>query len=96
MTVLEADITGLTHDGRGVAHVAGKAVFVAGALAGERVRLRFTSKRRHYDEAIIEEVLQASPERVVPQVRALRRLRRLRVAAPRSGSADRRERTRAD
>jgi 23S rRNA (uracil1939-C5)-methyltransferase len=67
MTVLEADITNLTHDGRGVAHVAGKAVFVSGALAGERVRLRFTSKRRHYDEAIVEEVLQASPDRVVPK-----------------------------
>jgi 23S rRNA (uracil1939-C5)-methyltransferase len=67
MTVLEADIPGVPHDGRGVAHVAGKAVFVAGALAGERVRLRFTSKRRHYDEAIVEEVLQASPHRVAPK-----------------------------
>jgi 23S rRNA (uracil1939-C5)-methyltransferase len=67
MTVLEADITDFTHDGRGVARVAGKAVFVSGALAGERVRLRFTSKRRHYDEAIVEEVLQASPDRVVPK-----------------------------
>jgi 23S rRNA (uracil1939-C5)-methyltransferase len=67
MTVLEADITDLTHDGRGVAHIAGKAVFVAGALAGERVRLRFTSKRRHYDEAIVEEVLRGSADRVAPQ-----------------------------
>ncbi len=67
MTVLEADITDLLHDGRGVAHVAGKAVFVTGALAGERVRLRFTGKRRHYDEAIVEEVLRASPDRVVPR-----------------------------
>jgi len=67
MTVIEADITDFTHDGRGVARVAGKAVFVAGALASERVRLKFTSKRRHYDEAVVEEVLQASPDRVVPK-----------------------------
>jgi 23S rRNA (uracil1939-C5)-methyltransferase len=67
MTILEADITDLTHDGRGVTHIAGKAVFVAGALAGERVRLRYTGKHRHYDEAAVEEVLRDSPDRVVPR-----------------------------
>jgi len=67
MTTLETDITDLSHDGRGVAHVNGKAVFVAGALAGERVRLRFTGKHRHYDEAAVEEVLRASPDRVAPR-----------------------------
>ena len=67
MTVLEADITNLTHDGRGVTHVNGKAVFVAGALSGERVRLKFTGKHRHYDEAVAEEILIASPDRVQPK-----------------------------
>ncbi len=67
MTVVEADITNLTHDGRGVAHINGKAVFVTGALAGERVRLRFSGKHRHYDEAVVEEVLRASPDRVTPR-----------------------------
>jgi 23S rRNA (uracil1939-C5)-methyltransferase len=67
MTTLEADITDLSHDGRGVAHVDGKAVFVSGALAGERVRIRFTGKHRHYDEAVVEEILRASPDRVVPR-----------------------------
>ncbi len=67
MTILEAEITDLTHDGRGVAHVDGKAVFVSGALAGERVRLRYTGKKRHFDEAVIEEVLQPSPHRVQPR-----------------------------
>jgi len=67
MTIVEADITDLSHDGRGVTHLNGKAVFVAGALAGERVRLRYTGKHRHYDEAAVEEVLQASPARVAPR-----------------------------
>jgi len=67
MTLIEADITDLTHDGRGVAHIAGKAVFVAGALAGERVRLRDVRKHRHYDEAAVEEVLRVSPDRVTPR-----------------------------
>jgi 23S rRNA (uracil1939-C5)-methyltransferase len=67
MTVLEAEIGDLSHDGRGVTRIAGKAVFVAGALPGERVRLRFTGKHRHYDEAVVEEVLQPSPDRVEPR-----------------------------
>ena len=69
MTSSEADITDLTHDGRGVAHIAGKATFVAGALAGERVRLRDVRRHRHYDEAAVEEVLHASPDRVAPRCR---------------------------
>lgn len=67
MQTTEADITDLSHDGKGVAHIDGKAVFVAGALAGERVRLRYASRRRHYDEAVVEEILRASPDRVVPR-----------------------------
>jgi len=67
MTSAEVDIEDLSHDGRGVARVEGKAVFVSGALAGERVRMKFTGKHRHYDEAIIEEVLRPSPDRVTPQ-----------------------------
>src|SRR5207302_1494283 len=67
MTLLETEITGLTHDGRGVAHVDGKAVFVRGALAGERARIRYSGKHRHYDEAIVEEILHASPDRVAPR-----------------------------
>ena len=67
MTVLETDISDLSHDGRGVAHVDGKAIFVVGALAGERVRLKFTRKHRRYDEAVVEEILIASPDRVVPR-----------------------------
>ncbi|MHB8679663.1 MAG: 23S rRNA (uracil(1939)-C(5))-methyltransferase RlmD [Rudaea sp.] len=67
MTVFETDITDLSHDGRGVAHVNGKAVFVSGALAGERVRAHFSGKHRHYDEAVVDEVLRASADRVVPR-----------------------------
>jgi 23S rRNA (uracil1939-C5)-methyltransferase len=40
---------------------------VSGALAGEHARIRFTGKHRHYDEAIVEEILRSSPDRVTPQ-----------------------------
>jgi len=62
----EAQIDGLTHDGRGVARRDGKAVFVRGALPGERVTARPTARHRHFDEASAIEVLLASPDRVTP------------------------------
>jgi 23S rRNA (uracil1939-C5)-methyltransferase len=65
--IQEADIVDLAHDGRGVARVDGKAVFIEGALPGERVRFRVIKRRRQMDEAGLVDVLIASPERVVPR-----------------------------
>ncbi len=62
----EAEIDGLTHDGRGVARLDGKAVFVRGALPGERVVARPTARHRHFDEASAIEVLRESADRVTP------------------------------
>jgi 23S rRNA (uracil1939-C5)-methyltransferase len=63
----ELSIDDLGHDGRGVGRVEGKAVFVSGALPGERVRARQTGRNRHFDEAEAIEVLEASPQRVEPR-----------------------------
>jgi 23S rRNA (uracil1939-C5)-methyltransferase len=65
--VQEADVVDLAHDGRGIARVDGKAVFIEGALPGERVRFRVFKRRRQLDEAGLVEVLVASPDRVVPK-----------------------------
>jgi 23S rRNA (uracil1939-C5)-methyltransferase len=65
--VHEADIVDLSHDGRGVARIDGKAVFVEGALPRERVRLRVVKRRRQMDEAVLVEVLTASPDRATPR-----------------------------
>lgn len=56
----------LSHDGRGVARLDGKAVFIDGALPGERVRFRVFKRRRHMDEAGLVDIVAASPDRVVP------------------------------
>jgi len=72
-TPFALDILDLSHDGRGVSRRpegdphAGKAVFVAGALPGERVMVKQTAKSRHFDEAATLEVLTASPDRVAPR-----------------------------
>jgi 23S rRNA (uracil1939-C5)-methyltransferase len=65
--VQEGDVVDLAHDGRGVARVGGKAVFIDGALAGEHVRFRVLRRRRQMDEAGLVEVLIASPDRVQPR-----------------------------
>jgi 23S rRNA (uracil1939-C5)-methyltransferase len=63
----ELVVDDLAHDGRGVGRVEGKAVFVSGALPGERVRARQTGRNRNFDEAETIEVLQASPLRIAPR-----------------------------
>ena len=64
-----AVVADLAHDGRGVARVEGKAVFVDGALPGETVQFRYTACHSKHDEARVEAVLEASPERVEPRCR---------------------------
>jgi 23S rRNA (uracil1939-C5)-methyltransferase len=63
----ELVIEDLAHDGRGVGRVEGKAIFVSGALPGERVRARQTARNRNFEEAESIEVLQASPLRIAPR-----------------------------
>jgi len=63
----ELVVDDLAHDGRGVGRVEGKAVFVSGALPGERVRARQTARNRNFEEAETLEVLQASPLRIAPR-----------------------------
>jgi len=65
--VQEADVIDLAHDGRGIARVDGKAVFIEGALPGEHVRFRVFKRRRQFDEAGMVDVLSASATRVTPR-----------------------------
>ncbi len=62
-----ATIESVSHDGRGIAAVSGKKVFVAGALEGEEVRFIRRKRRRNFDEAELLEVLTASPARIEPR-----------------------------
>jgi 23S rRNA (uracil1939-C5)-methyltransferase len=62
-----SDIVDTLVDGRGVARATGKAVFVQGALKGERVKFTRRKKRRNFDEAELIEILRPAPERVAPR-----------------------------
>jgi 23S rRNA (uracil1939-C5)-methyltransferase len=65
----EAEIIDLSHDGRGVAKLDGKTVFISGGLPGERVRAQVHTSKKNFDEGHVLEVLEVSPLRVVPDCR---------------------------
>lgn len=59
-------VEGLTHDGRGVAKVDGKAVFIDQAIPGDRIEARITRQHSKYDEATLLEITTPSKDRVEP------------------------------
>ncbi len=60
-------VESLDQEGRGVAHVDGKVVFVDGALAGERVSYASRTKKASYEIADVGRVIRESASRVVPR-----------------------------
>lgn len=62
--LLDLDITGQAAGGETIARPGGRAVFVRGAIPGERVRARVTEVKKRLARADVEEVLEASTYRV--------------------------------
>lgn len=56
----------MSHDGRGIAYWQNKTCFVNGALTGEKVTARLVHNHTRYVEARIDQLLEASAERVTP------------------------------
>ncbi|MAD91533.1 MAG: 23S rRNA (uracil(1939)-C(5))-methyltransferase RlmD [Gammaproteobacteria bacterium] len=59
-----SNIASTTHDGRGVADVEGKKVFVAGALPGEKVEFIRRKFKKNFDEAELLKVIEPSIDRI--------------------------------
>ena len=55
-------IDSLAHDGRGVAHIDGKAVFIEAALPGEEVLFVYRKRHRRYDEGEAIEIITPSSQ----------------------------------
>ena len=64
--ILEVDVTGYTSEGQGVARVEGLAVFVAGAIRGERVKIKIVHLGHTAAYGEIVEILRPSPHRRTP------------------------------
>jgi 23S rRNA (uracil1939-C5)-methyltransferase len=47
----QVTIESMSHEGRGIAHINGKTVFVFGALAGETVLIQILKSNRNFDQA---------------------------------------------
>lgn len=65
-TPFEVEVTGLSHDGRGIARVNDKVLFVFGALPDETVMVKLTKSHSRFLEGTTVEVIKASPMRVKP------------------------------
>ena len=62
-----AQVVSLAQDGRGVARVAGKVVFIDGALPGEIVEFQRWRRNPSFDLANLTRVLRGSSARVIPR-----------------------------
>ena len=56
----------LSHEGRGIAHLNGKTIFIDNALPSEEVTIELKKRRRKWDEAKVIEVITPASTRVEP------------------------------
>ena len=66
-TLNKIHVESLSHDGRGVAHINGKTIFLENALPDEEVSFVYTKRHNNFDEAKVVEILHPSPDRVTPE-----------------------------
>jgi len=62
-----AAIESLDQEGRGIAHVEGKVIFIEGALIGEKVQFSSFHKKPSYEIARTTQIIKASSSRVEPK-----------------------------
>ena len=60
-------ITGISSDGRGIAHIDGKTVFVHGGVTGDDAVLKIISEKNRFAEAEITEIIMPSEHRIMPK-----------------------------
>ncbi|MDX1914931.1 MAG: 23S rRNA (uracil(1939)-C(5))-methyltransferase RlmD [Methylophilus sp.] len=65
--IVEAFVESLDQEGRGVAHVEGKAIFIDGALPNERVTFQSHHIKHTFEVANVVQVLKQSNQRVTPK-----------------------------
>lgn len=64
-----ATIESLSHEGRGIAHVNNKVVFIDGTLPGEEVLFEYRNRGGRFDQGKLTRIKKASPERIEPRCR---------------------------
>jgi 23S rRNA (uracil1939-C5)-methyltransferase len=64
MRLVELAIDDLAFDGKAVAHLDGKVVFLDAGLPGETVLAEITRTKSRYSQAVVKEILNRSPRRI--------------------------------
>lgn len=62
--IVELEITDLSYEAMGVAHLAGMTVFVNNALPGEVVKAKILKVKKRFAFAKVEEIVKESPDRI--------------------------------
>ena len=65
--LFKANIESLSHEGRGIAHIEGKTVFIENALPDEQVEFKYVSKRAKFDQGVAENIITVNKERIIPE-----------------------------
>lgn len=60
-------IESVDYEGKGIARIDGKTVFVDGALTGEEVVIEIVKRKTNFDKARLLEIIKPSPQRVEPE-----------------------------
>lgn len=60
------DVTSLSHDGRGIAHINDKITFIYGALPNEKVKCKLIKQHSRYNEAEVVEIITPADSRTTP------------------------------
>ena len=67
LDTFSAHIDALSHEGRGIATVAGKTTFISNALVTEEIEFIYTAQNSRYAQGRATKILQAATERITPQ-----------------------------
>ena len=62
--IFTTTVSGLSHEGRGVARIDDKATFIFNALTGEDVEFEYTNSSRRFDEGRTTNILKQSTDRI--------------------------------
>ena len=65
--IVELYIDDIGNEGEGIGHIDGYALFLKDAVIGDKVRAKIIKTKKNYGFARVEEVLEASKDRVTPR-----------------------------
>ena len=70
--IVELYIDDIGNEGEGIGHIDGYALFLKDAVIGDKVRAKIIKTKKNYGFARVEEVLEASKDRVTPRCQKAR------------------------